>query len=69
MKTGDRIFCVRKGTWMKDYTIGKEYEVLAESLVTNTISVKNDKGNTYHLDSQNFKLIESLNTKDDYQNF
>ena len=71
MKTGDRIFCVRKGTQMTHYTIGKEYEVLAGSYGngTGTISVRNDKGTTFYLNPNNFSLIESLNTKDDYQNF
>lgn len=71
MKTGDRIFCVRKGRWMKDYTIGKEYKVLYSSYSTGsyTIQVANDRGYTYYLHPENFKLIEPVNIKDDYQIF
>lgn len=53
---------------MQQYTIGKEYEILFRS-DAGTISVRNDKGTSYYLSSKNFKLIESVNIKDDYQNF
>jgi hypothetical protein len=69
MKTGDRIYCVRKGSWMNDYTIGKEYEVLSSSYRDGEIEVANDRGYTYYLDPQNFKLIKQVNIKDDYQIF